>query len=107
MLRPNQFHVLLALADEDRHGSAIADDVLEQTEGGVRLWPATLYRTLDEMVEAGLIEELTGERHPDGESKRRRYYTATPRGREALSDAARRMQSLAGSAQSRLERAPS
>lgn len=107
MLRTNQFHVLLALADEDRHGSAIADDVLEQTEGSLRLWPATLYRTLDELVEGGYIEELTGARHPDGESRRRRYYSATPEGRQALADTARRMSALAGAAQSRLEEAAS
>ena len=107
MLRPNQFHVLLALAAEDRHGSAIADDVLEQTEGSLRLWPATLYRTLDELVDGGFIEELTGARHPDGESRRRRYYSATKKGRRALSDAARRMSTLAGTAQNRLEQATS
>ncbi len=102
MLRPNQFHVLLALADEDRHGSAIADDVLEQTGGALRLWPATLYRTLDELVDDGLIEELSGDRHPDGESRRRRYFTATSKGRRALADAAGRMSALAGAAQERL-----
>ncbi|MEM7413931.1 MAG: PadR family transcriptional regulator [Gemmatimonadota bacterium] len=107
MLRTNQFHVLLALAEEDRHGSAIADDVLAQTEGSLRLWPATLYRTLDELVESGFIEELTGSRHPDGESKRRRYYSATPEGRAALSDTARRMSALAGTAQHRLGKAAS
>lgn len=102
MLRPNQFHVLLALADEDRHGSAIADDVLAQTDGALRLWPATLYRTLDELVDEGLIEELTGDRHPDGESRRRRYFTTTASGRRALADAAGRMRALAGAAHERL-----
>ena len=102
MLRPNWFHVLVALAREDRHGSAIAADVLEQTDGGLKLWPATLYRTLDDMVGEHLIEELTGDRRPDGESQRKRYYRMTPQGRRALADAAKRMAGLVGVARERL-----
>ncbi len=105
MLRTNHFHVLLALADEHRHGSAIADDVLTQTEGSLTLWPATLCRTLDDLVANGFIEELRGSRHPAGESRRRRYYAVTPQGRQALAEAARRMSSLAGVAQDRLKQA--
>lgn len=101
-LRANWFHILLALAEQDRHGSAIAREVLDQTGGGLRLWPATLYRTLDDMVEAGLIGELTGARHPEGERGRKRYYGITPDGRTALQESAERMASLAGAALSRL-----
>jgi hypothetical protein len=42
-LRPNWFHILLCLADGDQHGYAIMQEVLERTDGKVRLWPATLY----------------------------------------------------------------
>lgn len=105
MLRPNWFHVLVALAEKDRHGSAIAQDVLDQTDGALRLWPATLYRTLDDMVAAGLLEELAGERHPEGESRRKRYYRAKPLGRRELGVAAGRMAALAGVARSRLKAA--
>jgi len=101
-LRSNWFHILLALAEEDRHGSAVARAVLDQTDGGLRLWPATLYRTLDDMVEAGLIEELTGGRHPEGERGRKRYYGLTGDGRAALAESAKRMASLAGAALARL-----
>ena len=107
MLRSNWFHVLVALAEKDRHGSAIAQDVLEQTDGALRLWPATLYRTLDDMVTAGLLEELVGERRPKGESLRRRYYAATPKGRRELAAAAKRLAAYAGVARDRLRGAGS
>jgi DNA-binding PadR family transcriptional regulator len=102
VLRSNWFHVLAALARQDLHGSAIVEDVLDQTDGEVRLWPATLYRTLDEMVADGLIEELTGARHPSGESQRKRYYRATPLGRRELAASAERLSAYAGIARHRL-----
>jgi len=104
-LRPNWMHILVSLAEGEMHGSAIARDVLEQTEGSLRLWPATLYRTLDDMVAAGLIVELSGKDHPDGESTRRRYYRATPNGRAELAEAVERMAALAGTARRRLRNA--
>ena len=104
-LSTNRFHILVSLADRDLHGSAIARDVIEQTVGALRLWPATLYRTLDDMVEQGLILELTGPDHPEAESGRRRYYRATPSGRAELAVEAERLAALAGTAQRRLSRA--
>ena len=102
MIRSNWFHVLVALAPRDLHGSGIAADVLAQTDGTLRLWPATLYRTLDDMVAAGLIEELTGDEHPQGASKRKRYYRATAFGRSELGAAAERMTVSASTARERL-----
>jgi DNA-binding PadR family transcriptional regulator len=104
-LRTNWVHILVSLADRDLHGSAIARDVMEQTDGALRLCPATLYRTLDDMVEAGLILELTGAEHPDGERGRRRYYQVTPSGRAELAAEAERLSALAGTARRRLSRA--
>ena len=104
-LRPNWLHILVSLAEGDLHGSAIARDVLDQTDGSLRLWPATLYRTLDDMVAAGLIIELSGKDHPEGESTKRRYYRATPKGRAELSAAVERMAVLAGTARRRLRKA--
>lgn len=101
-LRANWIHILVALAEGDRHGSAIARDVLDQTHGSLRLWPATLYRTLDDMVAEGLIRELEGRDHPEGESERRQFYRMTARGRAELSAAAERMAALAGTARRRL-----
>ena len=102
MLRSNWFHVLAALAREQLHGSAIAEDVLAQTDGSVRLWPATLYRTLDQMAQEGLIEELAGERHPSGESQKRRYYRVTSAGRRELAEAAEQLSAYAATAHDRL-----
>ncbi len=89
------------------HGSAIARDVLEQTDGQLRLWPATLYRTLDDMVAAGLIIELSGKNFPNGESTKRRYYRVTPSGLRELAAAVERMTTLASFARKRLRRAHS
>lgn len=106
-IRRNWFHVLVALADEDLHGAAIARDVLEQTDGDLRLWPATLYRTLDEMADAGLIVELDEEERPDDASARLRYYRATPQGRAELRAHLERMESVLGTARRRLRGASS
>lgn len=106
-LRRNWFHVLVALADEELHGAAIARDVLDQTDGALRLWPATLYRTLDEMVEAGLIAELAEKDRPDDASARLRYYRTTARGRAELRAHLEHMESVLGTARRRLGRASS
>ena len=105
VLRSNWFHILAALADRDLHGSAIARDVLGQTDGAVRLWPATLYRTLDDMVAEGLVLQLEDKDRPDGESARRQYYEATRHGRAELAAAAKRMAAAARTARQRLRRA--
>ena len=65
-------YILLALSGRDLHGSGIARAVLEETEGELRLWPATLYGTLELMAREGLIEELDEAERPK-ESEKRRY----------------------------------
>ena len=103
-LRSSWLHILIALAARDLHGSGIVRDVLDQTGGSLRLWPATLYSSLEAMVDDGLIRELTGAEHPDGISERRRYYRILPEGRRALRREASRLAALAETA---LERAGS
>lgn len=76
------FHILMALADEDRHGYAIIQDVAARTSGGVTLGPGTLYRSIQRMLEQGLIEELTERPAPELDDERRRYYRITTFGRE-------------------------
>lgn len=87
-LRPAVFHILLALANEQRHGLGIADEVEAITGSAVRLGPGTLYRCLKEMAVEGLIRETKA---PEGDADpRRRYYALTEAGRHALeADAAR------------------
>jgi DNA-binding PadR family transcriptional regulator len=104
-LSPHRFHILTALADRDRHGSGIVRDVLRQTDDQLRLWPATLYGTVDDLTGEGLIEELEEGERPEGVSGRRRYYRITAAGRAALAAEAARLAALAGTARRRLGRA--
>jgi DNA-binding PadR family transcriptional regulator len=82
-LTPVVLHVLLALADGDRHGYAIAREVERLTDGGIRLGPGTLYGSIRRMQAAGLIEESTSEVTGDG-NERRRYYRLRVLGRRTL-----------------------
>jgi hypothetical protein len=68
-LKPHWFHVLLSLADQDQHGYGIMQEVLERTNGKVRLWPATLYGTLKRLIDEDLIEE-SDEAGPQGDRRR-------------------------------------
>ena len=75
------FHILLALADQDRHGYAVLQDVEARTGGELRLSAGTLYRSIARMVEQGLIGEVTRRGPARTEDERRRYYRITPFGR--------------------------
>jgi DNA-binding PadR family transcriptional regulator len=99
-LKPHWFHILVALADGDRHGLAIVRAVLDQTEGRLRLWPVMLQTALHQMTEEGLIEPLDAP--PDGESERRRYYRLTRAGRKAAAAEADRLEQIAQHARSKL-----
>jgi DNA-binding PadR family transcriptional regulator len=78
------FLILLALADRDRHGLGIADEVEERTDGKVRLGAGTLYNAIRKASEAGLIGEVTAPPDPDDDDPRRRYYRVTQLGRRTL-----------------------
>lgn len=102
---PHRYHILVALSDADRHGADIVRDVLAQTDEALRLWPATLYRLLEELQGEGLITELTGSERPEGVSARRRYYRITPAGRDAVAAQAAHFSAMAELAHRRLRRA--
>ncbi len=104
-MSPHRFHILAALASRDLHGSGIVRDVLDQTGGTLRLWPATLYGALDDLEGEGLIRELEDHERPDRTSQKRRYYRLTRVGRTALTREAERLQAVAGRAIERLGRA--
>src|SRR3954471_19174534 len=99
-IKPHWFYILLALADDDRHGLAIARDVQSLSDGSVRLWPATLYGSLDELRARKWIDDLP--EHPETESERRHYYRLTRTGRAVLTDEAERMGRLARLARARV-----
>ena len=83
-LTPAIAHILLALADQDRHGYAIMQEVERITNGSVRMGPGTLYGTIKRMIAAGLLAEADERPDPELDDERRRYYRATPLGREVL-----------------------
>src|SRR5712671_6873648 len=84
------FHILIALADRDRHGYSIMQDVVVRTEGKVQLSAGTLYSSIRRMLEQGLIEELTESPDPSSTDERRRYYRLTRFGtRVAAAEVAR------------------
>jgi DNA-binding PadR family transcriptional regulator len=93
-LKPQWFHILLALACEEQHGYGIMQDVLERTMGKVRLWPATLYGSLKRMIETDLIEESPSRPRPELDDARRRYYRLTRLGRQVLDAECGRLQGL-------------
>jgi DNA-binding PadR family transcriptional regulator len=99
-LKPHWFYILLALAEGERHGLAVARDVQALSGGAVRLWPATLYGSLDELRARRWIEEL--DEPPADESERRRYYRITKAGRAVLTDEAGRLGRLARLARARV-----
>jgi DNA-binding PadR family transcriptional regulator len=74
------FHILVALADNERHGYSVMQEVTALTDGRVRLSPGTLYGAIQRMLEQGLIEEVCG---PKAADERRRFYRITADGRRA------------------------
>jgi DNA-binding PadR family transcriptional regulator len=93
--------ILLAIADQARHGLGIVEEVEVASGGQVKLGPGTLYGTLQKLVEAGLIRETTEVPDPADDDPRRRYYRIMPRGARALQDEATRMRSLVDTAVSK------
>jgi DNA-binding PadR family transcriptional regulator len=90
------FHILVSLADQDRHGYAIMQDVAAGAGGRLRLNPGTLYTTIRRLLEQGLVIELDERPVPEDDDERRRYYRLTERGREvARAEAARLQHALA------------
>lgn len=97
----SEFQILLALADEERHGYAIKREVAERTGGDVQLGPGTLYGSIKRMVAEGLIEESDERPDPDLDDERRRYYRITTLGRQVAVAEARRMERLVGIARAK------
>ena len=88
------FHILVALADRDRHGYSIMQDVAARTDGKVRLSAGTLYSSIRRMLEQGLVEELRDSPDPGSQDERRRYYRLTRACRQAAISEARRLSDL-------------
>jgi len=93
-LTPAVFHILLALADGEKHGYGIMLEVRATTRGQLVLGPGTLYGTIKRLLQAGLIVESAEREDPGINSERRRYYRITPQGRVAAKAEAERLQAL-------------
>ena len=88
---PPVFHILLALADEERHGYGIMQDVARQTDDALQLGPGTLYGCLKRMLAAGLVEESDERPDPALDDERRRYYRMTGLGKRVVRAEAQRL----------------
>jgi len=88
------FHILVALADQDRHGYAIMQDVAARTDGRLKLSPGTLYGSIKRMLADGLIVETGDRPSADEDDERRRYYRITRFGREVAEADANRLAAL-------------
>ena len=88
------FHILLAVADRDRHGYAIMQDVHARTDGRLRLGPGTLYGSIKRLLEDGLIQEVDERPDPGNDDVRRRYYRITRLGRRIAAEEMARLDAL-------------
>ena len=88
------FHILMAVADDDRHGYAIIQEVISRTSGDVRLSPGTLYRSVQRMLEQDLIVEIQDRPAPELDDERRRYYRISSFGKKVATAEVQRLSSL-------------
>ena len=94
-------HILLALADGEKHGYAVMREVAQMTDGEVTMGPGTLYGAIKRMLRAGLVEETNERPDPDVDDERRRYYRATGLGVRVLTAETERLERLVSTAQAK------
>ena len=100
-LTPAVFHIMLALADGERHGYGVMQEVAALTDGALRLGPGTLYGSIKRMLADGLIEETDERPDPELDDERRRYYRLTDFGQRVAQLEARRLARLVDEARAR------
>src|SRR5260221_2627543 len=100
-LTPAVLHILLALADGERHGYSIMQEVTRRAGGQVRMGPGTLYGTIKRMLADGLIEESAARPDPNLDDERRRYYRLTDFGQRVVRAEAKRLEQLVQVARSK------
>ncbi|MDX2153616.1 MAG: PadR family transcriptional regulator [Bryobacteraceae bacterium] len=93
-LQPAEYYILLSLHGEDRHGYALIKDIERRSGGAVRLSAGTLYRTIQRLLEKGLIVELDERPDPEQDDERRRYYRISELGVKAARAEAGRLAGL-------------
>jgi DNA-binding PadR family transcriptional regulator len=95
-LKPKVLHILLSLADGPRHGYSVMQEVVDRTDGQVRIWPAAMYGLLRELEELDWITE--SDKRPSEDDERRRYFAITPLGTRVLRAEVRRLEAIVGHA---------
>jgi DNA-binding PadR family transcriptional regulator len=100
-LTPAVFHILLALADGERHGYGIKQEIAARTDGIMNIGPGTLYGAIKRLLAQGLIEEAEERPDPDLDDERRRYYRLTDFGRRVTRAEAERLAGLVRQAQAK------
>ena len=100
-LPPAQLHILLALADGEKHGYAVMSEVEQMTEGDVSMGPGTLYGAIKRMLNAGLIEESDDRPDPELDDERRRYYRVSGYGARVLTAELARLEQLVRAAEAK------
>ena len=93
-LPPITFHILLALAEEDLHGYVIIQNVAARTGGELKIGAGTLYRSIQRMLDQGLVVETRERPAPNDDDERRRYYRITKFGSQVARAEARRLAQL-------------
>jgi DNA-binding PadR family transcriptional regulator len=93
-LTPAVFHIMLSLADGERHGYSILREIERRTAGALKLGPTTLYRSIRQMLAAGLIQEIEERPDPALDDERRRYYRLTDFGRRVALAETQRLERL-------------
>ena len=88
------FHILMSVADGERHGYAIIQDIEARTNGALRLSAGTLYRSIQRMLDQRLLAEVHERPAPEDDDERRRYYRITSRGRRAAAEEIRTLATL-------------
>ena len=100
-LTPTVFEILLSLADGERHGYDIMQDVERRTGGKTVIRPGSLYRAVHRLLEQGLVEELDERPDMEDDDERRRYYRISDDGLEALREETERMSSAVEAARAK------
>ena len=101
-MKQHWFYILLSLAQSDRYGSQVQEDVRAMSQGSVRLWPATLYGSLEELLARAWIRELASDEQPADVRGRERFYRIRPEGRAALRNEVERLEATVRVARARL-----
>ena len=100
-LPPAQLHILLALADGEKHGYAVMSEVEQMTDGEVSMGPGTLYGAIKRMLNADLIEESDDRPDPELDDERRRYYRVSGFGARVLTAELARLEQLVRAAEAK------